>query len=93
MHDVPAVLAEVGANVAPERDIFSYDGPAHGSDHANRWRALGRHLAHDATAKIAGEQTGTWPAPLAPSAEISQLVSDRWAEYKLEMVLEAARAG
>ena len=46
---------------------------------------LGRHLGIDATAKIAGEQSGTWPAPLVTSQEIEQLVTARWGEYKLPM--------
>ena len=83
VHDTQAVLAEVGANVAPDRDVFSYDGPAHGSDHANPSAPLGRHLALDATAKIPGEQQGPWPAPLVTSEEIRQLVTARWEEYKL----------
>ena len=81
VHDTPRVLAAVGANVSPERDVFSYDGPTHGSDHAQLATALGRHLGIDATAKIAGEQAGHWPAPLAASDEIMQLVTARWAEY------------
>ncbi|MBI3836776.1 MAG: UbiD family decarboxylase [Planctomycetia bacterium] len=85
VHDAPSVLAEVGANVAPERDVFPYDGPAHASDHANSMAPLGRHLGIDATAKIAGEQSGAWPAPLATSEEIKQLVTARWGEYKLPL--------
>ncbi len=85
VNDTPSVLAEVGANVAPQRDVFSYDGPAHASDHANSMAPLGRHLGIDATAKIAGEQSGTWPAPLITSAEIEQRVTARWGEYKLPL--------
>jgi 4-hydroxy-3-polyprenylbenzoate decarboxylase len=85
VQDVKRVLTEVGANVAPERDVFSHDGPAHGSDHANSLAPLARHLAIDATAKILGEQAGNWPAALAASEETRQLVTSRWAEYKLEL--------
>jgi 4-hydroxy-3-polyprenylbenzoate decarboxylase len=85
VYDAASVLAEVGANVAPERDVFAYDGPAQASDHANSLAPLGRHLGIDATAKIAGEQTGSWPAPLVTSEEIKQLVTARWGEYKLPL--------
>ncbi len=84
VHDVPRVLAEMGANVAPERDVFFHDGPAHGSDHANGFAPLGRHVAIDATAKVAGEQSGNWPAPLDAGEEIRQSVDRRWAEYQLD---------
>jgi 4-hydroxy-3-polyprenylbenzoate decarboxylase len=89
VHDVPRVLAEMGANVAPERDVFFHDGPAHGSDHANGFAPLGRHLAIDATAKIAGEQPGNWPAPLEAGEEIRQWVDGRWAEYQLDLTKHA----
>ncbi|HEV3138129.1 MAG TPA: UbiD family decarboxylase domain-containing protein [Pirellulales bacterium] len=85
VNDTPRVLTEVGANVAPERDMFSYDGPAQAADHANSMTPLGRHLGIDATAKIAGEQSGAWPAPLVASEEIKQLVTARWDEYKLPL--------
>jgi 4-hydroxy-3-polyprenylbenzoate decarboxylase len=84
VHDATAVFAAVGANVAPERDVFSYDGPAHGSDHAQHLDRLSRHLAFDATAKLPTEQAGPWPAPLATSEEIRRLVTERWEEYRLK---------
>jgi len=87
VHDVQAVLSEMGANVTPERDVFSYDGPAHGSDHANAPALLGRHVALDATAKMPGERQGDWPAALEASDETRQLVTARWTQYKL--VLES----
>jgi 4-hydroxy-3-polyprenylbenzoate decarboxylase len=83
VREAQRVFAEVGANVAPERDIFSYDGPAQPADHANTMAPLGRHLGIDATGKIAGEQASAWPAPLAASEEIMQLVTARWEEYKV----------
>lgn len=85
VHDVKSVLSHVGAGVAPERDVFSFDGPVHGSDHAAGAAHLGRHLAIDATAKLPGEQSGSWPEPLDAGEEIRQLVTARWAEYRLEV--------
>jgi 4-hydroxy-3-polyprenylbenzoate decarboxylase len=83
VHDAGRVLELVGANVAPERDVFAFDGPAHSSDHASGPAPLGRHLAIDATAKIAGEQSGTWPELLDAGEETRRQVTARWAEYKL----------
>jgi 4-hydroxy-3-polyprenylbenzoate decarboxylase len=84
VHDVEAVFSAVGANVAPRDDVFSYDGPAHGSDHAHLSAQLGRHLAFDATAKVPGEHEGAWPKPLATSEEVRRLVSERWDQYGLK---------
>ncbi len=83
VHDTDRVWSEVGANVAPERDLFTYDGPAHGSDHANSLAPLARHVGIDATAKIPGERSTDGPTPLATNPEIEQLVNSRWEEYKL----------
>jgi len=83
VHDTARVLALVGANVAPGRDVVPFDGPAHSSDHAGGPQPLGRHLAIDATAKIAGEQSGTWPEPLDAGDEVRRQVTARWAEYQL----------
>jgi 4-hydroxy-3-polyprenylbenzoate decarboxylase len=84
VHDVTRVLAQVGANAAPERDVFAFAGPAHGSDHA-AGSALAGRLAIDATDKLAGEQSGAWPERLDAGEEIRRLVTARWAEYQLEL--------
>jgi 4-hydroxy-3-polyprenylbenzoate decarboxylase len=83
VHDASRVLELVGANVAPQRDVFPFDGPSHSSDHAAGPAPLGRHLAFDATAKIAGEQSGTWPELLDAGDDVRRQVTARWAEYKL----------
>ena len=67
----------------PSGDIFSYDGPAHGSDHANPARQLGRRLAHrrhGQDRRRTDRQPG--PLPLAAGEEISQLVTDRWSRVQ-----------
>jgi 4-hydroxy-3-polyprenylbenzoate decarboxylase len=88
VHDVERVLAQVGANAAPERDVFSFDGPAHGSDHAAGSALLTGRLAIDATDKVAGEQAGTWPERLDAGEEIRRRVTARWAEYQLELAAQ-----
>jgi 4-hydroxy-3-polyprenylbenzoate decarboxylase len=91
VHDVERVLEQVGANAAPERDVFSHDGPAHASDAAGSPR-LARHLAIDATAKVAGEQSAASPGRLDAGDEIRRLVTARWAEYQLELAAPWAEA-
>ena len=86
VHDAGRVVELVGANVAPERDVFPFDGPAHSSDHSSGPAPLGRHLAIDATAKIAGEQSGAWPELLDAGEEVRRQVTARWAEYKLSVL-------
>ncbi len=85
VHDVQRVLSEAGANVAPERDMFSHDGAAHGADHSHSQSPLARRVAIDATAKIAGEHQGALPTALQASEETRQLVTARWSQYKLEL--------
>jgi 4-hydroxy-3-polyprenylbenzoate decarboxylase len=83
VHDARRVLAETGANVAPECDMFAHDAPAHASDRANTLGALGRHLAIDATTKIAGERSTGTPPPLAVEEDTARLVMERWSQYGL----------
>jgi 4-hydroxy-3-polyprenylbenzoate decarboxylase len=85
VHDFTRAWTQVGANVAPERDVFPFDGPAHAADHAGTLYPLARHLAIDATAKLPGEQSGIWPAALDSGDEIRRQVTARWTEYKLEL--------
>ena len=87
VRDVRAVLCEVGAHAVPERDMFSYDGPAGGSADGDATPLLARHVGIDATTKIAGEHSGPARQRLASSPEIAALVSARWAEYGLDLEL------
>lgn len=83
VHEPSRVWELVGANVAPGRDVFHFEGPAHPSDHATGAEPLARHLAIDATAKIDGERQGGWPELLDAGRELREQVSARWAEYQL----------
>jgi 4-hydroxy-3-polyprenylbenzoate decarboxylase len=84
VHNVERVLAEVGANVAPECDLFWLDAPAQQADHANTLGTLGRHVAIDATRKIAGERAAAGPARQESREEIERFVTARWREYQLD---------
>ncbi len=78
------VLAEIGANAAPDRDMFSYDGPIAGAEPGSLAQ-FGRHVGIDATTKIAGEQVGPTTKRLNADTEIDELVDRRWSEYGLEI--------
>lgn len=92
VHDVRHMLAQVGANAAVERDVFSFEGPAHGSDHSAGSAPLAGRLAIDATDKVVGEQSGDWPERLAADEQTRALVTARWAEYQLELARECSEA-
>ncbi|HEX3725931.1 MAG TPA: UbiD family decarboxylase [Pirellulales bacterium] len=85
VRDTPGVLAEIGAHVAPEHDLFSYDGPGQAPSHGTPEGALQRHLGIDATAKIAGERSRLASVRLVPSDEIVRLVAGRWEQYQLDL--------
>ncbi len=83
VRQVREVLAEIGANAAPDRDMFSYDGPIAEMESGSSAR-LARHVGIDATTKITGEQIGPATERLGGDAEIEELVDRRWSEYGLE---------
>ena len=57
-------------------------GPAHPLDHSAPVRGAGHKMGIDATRKLPDEgHPRPWPEPLEMSAEISDLVTTRWAEY------------
>ena len=82
-HDRERVLAAIGANVHPGRDVFFHEGPGHAFDHARPDDGLGHAMGIDATAKLPGEHDRPWPAELIPAADVVALVTSRWAEYGL----------
>jgi 4-hydroxy-3-polyprenylbenzoate decarboxylase len=84
VHDVEAVLAAIGQNVAPERDVFWLDAPAHPTTRANTLGGLARHVAIDATAKTPAENPYIPTSGRQITDEVRQLVTARWREYKLE---------
>ncbi len=83
VQDYAQVWARVGANVDPQRDTFLRPGPASPADHAFAVPLVGCQLGIDATAKLPGEVSTNWPAGLAVSQEIRDLVDRRWKEYGL----------
>jgi len=83
VRDPEHVLGAIAVNVDPGRDVFFQQGPPDPFDPAAALDRLQHKMAVDATAKLPGEHTGTWPAPAVAREEIRRLVADRWAQYGL----------
>lgn len=78
------VWFEVGANVHPGRDVVFCEGPTDPFDHAAPIAGIGHKMGLDATRKFSEEgHPRAWPQALEMPAELSELVSRRWAEYGL----------
>ncbi|HYW81107.1 MAG TPA: UbiD family decarboxylase [Thermoguttaceae bacterium] len=83
IHDQHQVLAAIATNMNAGRDVFFQQGPPDPLDVAAEPNTLGQKMAIDATAKLPGEHTGTWPEPTIMSEEIRNPVTERWEEYGL----------
>ncbi|MFQ5806719.1 MAG: menaquinone biosynthesis decarboxylase [Phycisphaerae bacterium] len=84
VHDEQDVLFHLCANVDPKRDIMFIDGPLDILDHAAPVCGAGSKMGIDATRKLAGEgPVRQWPDEIEMSAEIKELVTQRWREYGL----------
>jgi len=82
VHDEQDVLFHMGANVDWRRDTVIVDGPCDVLDHATPYYGTGAKIGIDATEKIPGEGVvREWPEKLVVSADIEQLVEQRWSEY------------
>ncbi len=84
VHDYAQVMFYVGANVDPKRDVVITEGPLDHLDHAPTLQFIGGKIGIDATAKGPLEGTREWPPEIEMSAEVSDLVDRRWAEYGLD---------
>jgi len=67
IRNLSEVMFRVSANLRPEIDIFTQDGPAGRFDHAATTRP--QKLGFDATAKLPAEGATDWPNLLLPDAE------------------------
>jgi 4-hydroxy-3-polyprenylbenzoate decarboxylase len=84
VHNEQDVLFHLCANVDPKRDIMFTDGPLDILDHASPFCGAGSKMGIDATRKIAGEgRIREWPDEIEMSAEVRELVTNRWGEYRL----------
>ncbi|MFN2470792.1 MAG: menaquinone biosynthesis decarboxylase [Gaiellaceae bacterium] len=85
VHDYEEVFFYVGANVDPKRDVVLTEGPADHLDHAPTLQFVGGKIGIDATAKGPAEGTREWPPEIEMSEEIRKRVTERWAEYGIEL--------
>jgi 4-hydroxy-3-polyprenylbenzoate decarboxylase len=94
VHDYAQVMWQVGANVDPARDVVLADGPLDHLDHAPALQFQGGKLGIDATAKgpAEGYMRG-WPEQIRMSDDVSERVTNRWAEYGIELAAGAAAEG
>jgi 4-hydroxy-3-polyprenylbenzoate decarboxylase len=93
VHDYAQVLFYAGANVDPKRDVVLGEGPLDHLDHAPERQFVGGKLGIDATAKWPEEGARPWPEEIEMTAEVRELVSRRWAEYGIPLVLPTASGG
>jgi 4-hydroxy-3-polyprenylbenzoate decarboxylase len=71
LHNEHEVWQSVAQHADMGRDLLLDEGP------------LERALTIDATRKLPGERQQPSPQRIAASAEVQQLVNERWAEYGL----------
>ncbi len=84
VHDQEQVLFTLCANIDPKRDIEFVQGPIDILDHASPYCGMGSKMGIDATRKIPGEgQVRSWPPKLEMTETIKDLVTRRWAEYRI----------
>jgi len=63
--------------------VILSEGPLDHLDHAPERQFFGGKLGIDATAKWPEEGARPWPEVIEMSAEIKDLVTRRWTEYRL----------
>ncbi|MBV9786967.1 MAG: menaquinone biosynthesis decarboxylase [Chloroflexi bacterium] len=81
VHNYEQVFFQVCANVDPKRDILLSEGPLDQLDHSAVLYCYGGKLGIDATHKWTSEGVREWPKRIEMSAEVRNLVDQRWDEY------------
>lgn len=82
VQNLSEVALHVFGNTDPKRDMMFVEGPLDILDHASPLMGFGSKVGIDATRKWRAEGFDRdWPKPIEMSADISALVSARWAEY------------
>ncbi len=82
VQDMSEVWWRVYNNTDPKRDFMTVDGPLEVLDHSSSLPAYGSKVGIDATKKWPEEgHQREWPAEIAMSEEIKELVTSRWREY------------
>jgi 4-hydroxy-3-polyprenylbenzoate decarboxylase len=91
VHDYDDVFFRVCANVDPKRDLMLSEGPLDHLDHAPTNQFYGGKLGIDATHKGPDEGAREWPPEIVMSDEVKALVTQRWAEYGINVRPAEAR--
>ena len=82
LRDYSTVVWKLLNNVDPRRDIILSEGPLDALDHSAPYANFGGKMGIDATRKTREEGMGReWPAEIAMTDDIKNLVSKRWKEY------------
>lgn len=82
VQDMPMVWWKVFNNIDARRDVVIMEGPLDALDHASPLPHYGAKMGIDATKKWPAEgHLREWPADLAMSKEVRDMVSRRWREY------------
>jgi 4-hydroxy-3-polyprenylbenzoate decarboxylase len=89
VHDYEEVVFRMGANVDAKRDVLLTEGPLDHLDHAPTLQFYGGKIGIDATHKGPAEGTREWPAEIAMTDEVKELVDSRWADYGIDLDLSA----
>jgi 4-hydroxy-3-polyprenylbenzoate decarboxylase len=85
VQNVEEVFFYVGSNVDPKRDVTIVEGPVDVLDHAAPLMGAGSKMGIDATTKWAEEgYQREWPPEIEMSAEVKELVSQRWKAYGID---------
>lgn len=88
IRDPRQVVWAISSKVDPVRDVFILpDTPFDTLDFASEKIGLGGRMGIDATTKIYPETQHEWGEALESSPEITEKVSQRWAEYGLGDIL------
>jgi 4-hydroxy-3-polyprenylbenzoate decarboxylase len=82
LRDYSTVVWKLLNNVDPRRDIILSEGPLDALDHSAPYANFGGKMGIDATRKTREEGMGReWPAEIAMTDDVKNLVSKRWKEY------------
>lgn len=86
IHNMDEVLFHVTSNTDPSRDVVIVEGPLDALDHAANHFAYGAKMGIDATRKDPrlDRFPREWPKDVEMAADVVDMVTRRWKEYKIE---------
>jgi len=85
VQNVSEVMWKVFNNIDGKRDITISEGPLDALDHASNTPYFGSRVGIDATRKWPEEgYTRQWPEDIEMTAEVKNMVSEKWKEYGID---------